>query len=219
MPPPVGTPAYMHSNSYASQILPSYSLNDMPLTPATLTQGEDTFRTMLTKISPYATQEPSDPRRLSVESLLSGPPGISYEYHQGYGRRSISDSIQSPSANCGIPEEYTTYGIDRGFKDLDIGKNNDINAISGGSPVATREHLDLVLNDEGQYTPVEFGFGIHAKDTEFEGGSYYAQPVTINIPKSFEPLPPSLLENPMNLLYFHHFISHTARYITYLSLL
>lgn len=45
----------------------------------------------------------------------------------------------------------------------------------------------------------------------FEPGGYYAQPVPIRIPKALEPLHPELNANPMNLLYFHHFINHTGR--------
>lgn len=45
----------------------------------------------------------------------------------------------------------------------------------------------------------------------FGKGGYYVKPVQIRIPKSLEPLPPILMENKMNLLYFHHFINHTAR--------
>ncbi|KAJ4380078.1 hypothetical protein N0V86_004387 [Didymella sp. IMI 355093] len=48
-------------------------------------------------------------------------------------------------------------------------------------------------------------------DMAFGKGGYYAKPVQIRIPKSLEPLPRILMENKMNLLYFHHFINHTAR--------
>jgi hypothetical protein len=51
----------------------------------------------------------------------------------------------------------------------------------------------------------------HSQDMAFESGSYYAKPVAIRISKSFGVLPPILLQNPMNLLYFHHFLNHTAR--------
>lgn len=49
-------------------------------------------------------------------------------------------------------------------------------------------------------------------ETSSSGGSgYYDRPVEIRIPKSLEPLPQKLLDNPMNLLYFHHFLNHTAK--------
>jgi hypothetical protein len=68
-------------------------------------------------------------------------------------------------------EEATTWGVDRGFRDLDIGKNDDANAITGGSPITKREHLDFESDD----VPIEFGFGVQAKDTNFEKNDYYAQ--------------------------------------------
>ncbi|KAF8847856.1 hypothetical protein BDZ45DRAFT_709511 [Acephala macrosclerotiorum] len=138
------------------------------------------------KIATGLVVEP-DLRRLSVSSLLSGPPGIPYQ----------NDYYQ----------DTTTWGIDRGFKDLDIGKNDDANAISGSSPVAKRDHLEFVLDDEG-HTPPEFGFGMETNNTALDSGNYYDKPVAINIPRVLEPLPNKLLENPMNLL--HHFLNHTA---------
>lgn len=68
-----------------------------------------------------------------------------------------------------------TWGVDRGFKDLDIGKNDDAKAISGGSPTTLREHLDLVRVTDDDYAPNEFGFGVQAKDIAFEKGGYYAR--------------------------------------------
>ena len=47
--------------------------------------------------------------------------------------------------------------------------------------------------------------------TVFSKGGYYAKPVPIHIPRLLSPLPPTLLESPINMLYFHHFINHTAR--------
>jgi hypothetical protein len=72
-------------------------------------------------------------------------------------------------------EDMKTWGVDRGFKDLDIGKNDDLNAITGGSPTALRESLDIVREMDADFAPIEFGFGVQAKDTAFEKGGYYAK--------------------------------------------
>lgn len=49
-------------------------------------------------------------------------------------------------------------------------------------------------------------------ERDFSGPKgYYDRPVPINIPRDLEPLPAKLRENPMNLLYFHHFMNHTAK--------
>ncbi|KAG9242974.1 fungal-specific transcription factor domain-containing protein [Calycina marina] len=153
----------------------------------------------------YKALHVADSRRLSVNSLLSGPPGPN-----SVAVGDDSDSAQGRPNYADDPNhDTTTYGIDRGFKDLDIGKNDDTNAISGSSPISTREHLDLVLGEHGN-SPLEFGFGVEVNSAFEIGGGYYDKPVAICIPRVLEPLPAKLLENPMNLLYFHHFLNHTA---------
>jgi hypothetical protein len=97
----------------------------------------------------------------------------------------------------------TNYGYDRGLPDLDSPKNDDLSAIDMFSPRS--ETMDY--EHEGTYGNAE----IKAKHMAFSKGGYYAEPVAITICKSLEPLPPLLLENPMNLIYFHHFLNHTAR--------
>jgi hypothetical protein len=100
--------------------------------------------------------------------------------------------------------------------DLDIPKNDDANAIMIFSPPASRENT---MNDNGSRRQStadsdfaeQFGFGSRARDIAFEPGGYYAKPVPIKIPQALEPLPDTLLQNKMNLLYFHHFLNHTAR--------
>jgi hypothetical protein len=169
-----------------------------PLTPAS-SHSDDGYKNS-SKLSPHAPQESPDLRRLSVNSLLSGPPGMPYS----------SDRTNTPRSNPEIQDwsvqyqdfyqDTITYGIDRGFKDLDIGKNDDLNAISGSSPVAMRDHLDLVIDEEGELLPVEFGFGMETNNTAFENGGYYDKPVAIQIPRILEPLPNKLMENHMNLL-------------------
>jgi hypothetical protein len=98
---------------------------------------------------------------------------------------------------------FTTYGYDRGCPDLDTPKNDDMNAIDMFSPRS--ETMDY--ESEGTYGNAES----RAKHMAFSKGGYYAKPVPITLSKSLEPLPAFLLENPINLLYFHHFINHTAR--------
>ncbi|KAL1646669.1 hypothetical protein SLS61_007743 [Didymella pomorum] len=97
----------------------------------------------------------------------------------------------------------TTYGYDLGLPDFDTPRNKDDSAIAVFSPeIGTRElHSDFPFDDAEPRT----------RDMAFGKGGYYVKPVPIRIPKSLEPLPPILMENKMNLLYFHHFINHTAR--------
>lgn len=173
-----------------------------PPTPGS-SYGDETYRSYLLNSSPYVAQEAPDLRRLSVNSLLSGPPGMPHLISRGHAPRSIPEEQDQKD----ITQDIIEYGIDRGTKDLDYPKNDDANAITGVSPVSRRAHLDLVLRgDESKY--LEFGFGDSI--SAFEEGGYYYTPVTVSIPRILEPLPSKLLENPMNLLYFHHFINHTA---------
>jgi len=208
MPPPNMTPysSYNPESQTSSVIIAAPCSTSTPLTPAS-SHSDDYHRFSSSKTSQHA-DSPDNLRRLSVSSLLSGPPGMPYQSDRSSGES--NRSVQDWSLQLNDPYQDTTaYGVDRGFKDLDIGKNDDANAISGSSPITVREHLNLTLENGGELSPVEFGFGTE-NDPGFENGGYYNKPVAICIPKILEPLPSKLLENPMNLLYFHHFLNHTA---------
>jgi hypothetical protein len=131
----------------------------------------------------YPSERLPDVRRLSLSLLLEGALNLSYLKNHATSNARVEKQFESPpSPYYGTFDDTTTYGIDRGFKDLDIGRNNDMNAITGSSPVDD-EHLELVTGIGG-----------------FGDGHYYDKPVPINIPRILEPLPNKLLENPMNLL-------------------
>lgn len=194
MPPPNLAPFGTHTHENPN-ISCSINSADTPHTPAS-SRSDDGRKRYGSKLSPLPTQDSPDLRRLSVESLLSGPPGIPHQSGTTSNPEEQTWSEQYQDAY----QDMTTWGIDRGFKDLDIGKNDDANAISGSSPISLRDHLDLVLNNDGGYMPVEFGFGTETHNAAFENGGYYQNPVAICIARALEPLPNKLLENPMNLL-------------------
>jgi len=106
--------------------------------------------------------------------------------------------------------ETETYGHDRGLPDWDLGRNNDAVAINEGNTPSEHSDFEAWLTETDLGIP-EFGFRLESRDQAFNPGGYYASPVPIKIPRKLEPLPPTLIENPMNLLYFHHFLNHTAR--------
>jgi hypothetical protein len=86
--------------------------------------------------------------------------------------------------------EPTFYGIDRGFRDYDLGKNDDMNAIGGSSPLLQRETIDTPLGGSPEdYFWNEFGFGVDTSDPEEAHSGYYSKPVSILIPRNLEPLP------------------------------
>jgi hypothetical protein len=195
-------------NPHTPTFFPSYLSN--PLTPAA---------------SAASISQDNEDRRISVSSLLSEDP-------EPPSSKRTSGSEAPPTSHAYldtltevIPEaplrrgslhqrmisysETETYGHDRGSPDFDIPKNNDALAISGMSP---SEHSDFgSWLAENEFEDASFGFGIASKEQVFASGGYYASPVPIKIPRKLEPLPITLSENPMNLLYFHHFLNHTAR--------
>lgn len=169
------------------------------LTPGTSTAGEE-YNTPMPLKAATSHQENLDIRRLSVKSLLS------------------DDSDQPDSGGETVPlpppiDPYIHYGVDRGFPDLDLPRNNDSLALNGLTPALSTPGLARTESDRepDYYTPVEFGFGIHTANTAHSEGGYYAKPVSVSIPRSLGKLPSTLQNNPMNLLYFHHFLNHTAR--------
>lgn len=184
---------------------PSNGSVRVPSTSTTSSVGSEDIHQPLTGPSSQQSQESNDFRRLSVKSLLSedSPADL------GGG----NDNVFPGKLNIG-PFNYqkTTYGIDRGFPDLDLPHNNDMIALNGVTPTMGTAELDrseVDLGNDDLYS--EFGFGLSASEGFNEGSGYYASPVTVSISRSLEPLPPTLQKNPMNLLYFHHFVNHTAR--------
>lgn len=98
------------------------------------------------------------------------------------------------------------YGLDSGRPDQDLNFNNDHAAIDINSA------LDLIsYPGRNQETPeLRASQPLSEPQVQFCGG-YYSSPVPINVPRYLSPLPSSLLQNPINLMYFHHFLDHTAR--------
>lgn len=172
----------------------------LPATPSTPGQSVGSEDSRLAPLSTSGVQQklPQDARRLSVQYLLQSPP----ETENSISALSSDDQTGSIS-----------YGFDQGLPDLDIPSNDDANALLLQSPSSATKRLSLVgdefLVDASRADG--FGFGINPKDPKFQRVEYYARPVPVQIPRSLEPLPYMLRQNPMNLLYFHHFLNHTAR--------
>lgn len=98
------------------------------------------------------------------------------------------------------------YGLDCGRPDRDLALNNDHAAIDINAA------LDMIgsrgRSEDTASSPVSRAASDILKP-DYSG--YYATPVAINIPRYLSPLPKTLLENPINLMYFHHFLNHTSR--------
>ncbi|KAI1115156.1 fungal-specific transcription factor domain-containing protein [Nemania sp. NC0429] len=193
----------LESNSATLRL--SGSSGTSPLTPATSSTFSDdgqpqVCRAEQQEVAPYST------KRLSVNSLLSGPANLRALYNDSTGH---TRGMLPPLDTRPVSNEPTFYGIDRGFQDYDLGKNDDMNAIGGASPLLQREYLDTPFEEVVDYSQTEFGFRVDTNNAEEADGGYYSKPVSIFIPQNLHPLPDRLTENPMNIL--HHFINNTAR--------
>ena len=126
---------------------------------------------------------------MSVHSLLSGPPGLQGS-QDDYASPS---SLHSSNTHTSQSSQSRYYGIDRGLPDLDLGKNDDSNAISSGeSPFSQGDRMETPFGDfdADQLFSAEFGFGVDMDDATEKTGGYYDKPVSIYIPPHLEPLPP-----------------------------
>lgn len=178
------------NSPYTGPIDPYSPYAAMPLTPSSPNgPDEPVLRNTTNQSSPN--NLPPDLRRMSVQSIINNERS-ERSHDSSHGR-------QYPMADYAA----TTYGYDLGLPDLDTPNNADYAAITVFSPQADKMELD----DETPYGSAD----PRSKDMAFESGGYYAQPVAIRISKSLGVLPPILRENQMNLLYFHHFLNHTAR--------
>ena len=156
-------------------------------TPASLTPGS------------YSAHASPSLRRLSVNYLLSSPSG---------DQASPMSTSEQFSSHRRLEDGCTVYGYDYGLPDLDIPKNDDNGAINPQTPAASLSS-PASLFDEA-WSPSRL-FELDVEKPAFERGGYYARPVPIRIPLDLEPLPAQLADSPMNLIYFHHFLNHTAR--------
>ena len=168
------------------------ALGDLPTPPASsiisrTSYGSPAEDLAVTRQLPASIQTSNDPRRLSVNSLLSSP------------------TVQE-NAN-----QMLSYGIDRGFADLDRPRNEDHHVLEGSNAVSSRSSDSSLFDGGSSRLRSEFGFRLSGAGAAHGKDGYYSNSVLVTIPRSLEPLPPVLLENQMNLLYFHHFLNHTAR--------
>ena len=184
---------------------PSTTNVGVPLTPSSSSAASDENHARSSaKPSPAVAQDSPDLRRVSVNSLLSND-------DETIGESPIEEPIPSFIHQCTTDAIVQTvpYGLDRGLPDLDLPRNNDLIALDGSSN-GFDEMVGRPISN-GAILAAEFGFGYQRLNTAHDQGNYYAKPVPVMVPRSLEPLPATLLENPMNMLYFHHFLHHTAR--------
>lgn len=209
--PPVGTADLLSRTSYLpSIVLDSHSVSQ----PTSFLRGThhgtsrlDDHHSVKTKpllsvssaqeIAPIEQiKEPSSARSPSVGIVGPIPPVGGAEIQ----RMSIKSLLLQTSEPVDSDNDALFYGFDVGRPDYDLHKNDDLAAIE--PPISVAE------SNSGMPS---WTVGTRKKRSNFTVGGYYASPVRIEIPKHLTPLPSSLLENPVNLMYFHHFLNHTSR--------
>ena len=160
------------------------------------------------KLLPPTDQSVTKSSRLSINSLLSGsgkPAVIPLVPVSKLDESDASKNVESVAATDSF------YGVDRGLHDLDVPRNDDVNVLRLTSPAFSSKETGNITETTENDGIVEFGFGLLSSSARSTDIGYYVKPVPVIIPKSLEPLPPILLEDSMNLMYFHHFLNHTAR--------
>ncbi|PYH99907.1 C6 zinc finger domain protein [Aspergillus ellipticus CBS 707.79] len=122
---------------------------------------------------------------------------------------SVGISISEKRWQAYLTSVTDNYGLDCGRPDLDLSKNDDHSAIE------INYALDLIGVEKTSHSPSNSGHerAGNTKEDDLDRGThvYYTSPVPINIPRYLSPLPSSLVKTPINLMYFHHFLNHTAR--------
>lgn len=194
-------PTYNQNNKPSMRELPQFTdpYTHEPLDPILYREdySKSNHDTMPPPRSSIASQEDNrkmsvpydpddDPRRMSVNSLLI---------------KEESEAKQRPAmSRHDSDDRMQFYGIDRGLPDLDIPRNNDQQVLDVTTPVMS--HAQTERRDSS----TEFGFSSTANSV-----AGYASNLHVKISKTLLPLPSVLHNNPMNLMYFHFFIEHTAR--------
>ncbi|EED18715.1 C6 finger domain protein, putative [Talaromyces stipitatus ATCC 10500] len=222
-PQPFAVPDSLDSVGLGFTSLPSYGFESnavsQPVSFLRDTSAGDSMAPTMTEQSIYGSkrhkkQEDSLSHRLYHRRQAS--------LDQEIGRMSVNELLASAGDNhesgslavpgrCGpiVSGHEIFYGYDCGTPDYDVNKNNDAEAIA---PISPSEEVfeDDSLSPVSEQTPTS-SIHVRRRSSFTTGGGYYVTPTRVKIPRRMTPLPSTLLDNPMNLLYFHHFIDHTAR--------
>lgn len=98
------------------------------------------------------------------------------------------------------------YGYDWGKPDYDSPRNRDLEALSYTEPQShSHSPIDHRVDSPATLTPPK------ASVLRDETSYYYSKPVPVCFPEDLKPLPPCVLDNPINLLYFHYFVNYTSK--------
>lgn len=169
-----------------------------PLTPGTpSSHGDEEPRLFAPVQAAHANPSSPDNRRMTVKSLLSGPSDLVYSSHERAFNTATNATYPSHVAYplFDPTDETDFYGYDLGQVDEDMGKNDDLNAISPAppAPLTPQEQTQEFMQGNGwgsdDVLPFDFRFGNRFQRQSSRRGGYYDETVEIKIPRSLGPLP------------------------------
>ncbi|GFF60279.1 C6 zinc finger domain protein [Aspergillus lentulus] len=191
-----GVPSPRHRYSFAhSDVVDIDSPSAVRIETTMETSGSASTETYFTKVmnGPIGSEDYMYSLRRDVEGICQ---------RDIYKRSERSSSEQKWSAY--LTSVTDNYGLDHGRPDLDLNQMDDHSAID------INYALDLINPERQTRTTFESASADRGLANSV-GRGYYASPVSINIPRYLSPLPSALVETPINLMYFHHFLNHTAK--------
>ncbi|KAJ5104192.1 hypothetical protein N7532_004721 [Penicillium argentinense] len=145
--------------------------------------------------------------RGAVRSMNAPRSESLHSLHHAEEEQATKDSALAQSKwQAYLTSVTDNYGLDCGRPDQDLALNNDHAAIDINSAL---DSIAMKSRNGDSASPSAPWASPATQSNDYTG--YYASPVPINIPRYLSPLPRTLLENPINLMYFHHFLNHTSR--------
>ncbi|OJJ45876.1 hypothetical protein ASPZODRAFT_68948 [Penicilliopsis zonata CBS 506.65] len=198
-----------HSGDDSSSQSVSHGLQTVPDVESTTTShatssSDDFFTKVINRpLSPNSRY----PRTLQHHAATS-PPNMQSVETDPPAPGSATASVAELKWHTYLTSVTDNYGLDCGRMDLDLNRNDDHASIN------INYALDLISPQWQSAKPpssVDKQMETTGSEPKDNLRPYYTSPVPINIPRYLSPLPSTLLHNPINLMYFHHFINHTAR--------
>ncbi|UNI14783.1 hypothetical protein JDV02_001379 [Purpureocillium takamizusanense] len=180
--------AHLSSSPFMTHVTASPVVPDLPLTPAASSYSDDIL-CQSHWLDKLPLGSPDSRLSMSSDMIDAGDPSSWYT---------------GPEPHPETENGQRFYGFDLGRRDDDVASNDDEGAVSLVTPTRCEPHRWAVNSSDlaGKQPPAPGGGQV---------GGYYDEAVPILIPWELEPLPDKLRNNKMNLLYFHHFINHTAK--------
>ncbi|KAF9884627.1 hypothetical protein FE257_001380, partial [Aspergillus nanangensis] len=164
---------------------------------------DDFFATIMN--GPVSAENLSNEQNREPSTAIAGQSVVIPDY-----QAMVPNGISSPEKkwHAYLTSVTDNYGLDSGRPDLDLNKNDDHSAIDINYALDLISYQSTSSSSDLSKTQL-----LGPKQAGLDGTryTYYSSPVPINIPRYLSPLPTTLVQTPINLMYFHHFLNHTAK--------